>query len=132
MILPHAPKTQTLFIVDDSEFTLNAMSRVLNKEFNVMVARTGDEALEKIKESQPDLVLLDVMMPGMSGIDVCSKLKASDHTKHIPIIFTTSLSELHFEEYCLRIGAADFITKPFNFNIFLLRIKNVLKNGCRK
>jgi putative two-component system response regulator len=132
MILPSVTKQQTLFVVDDSDFTLSAMNRLLSKDYKTLVFRTGDEALEKIKDIKPDLVLLDVMMPGLNGIDICYNMKSDDETKHIPIIFITAISDPSIEEHCLKIGADDFIIKPFHHNIFLLRIKNVLKRGIRQ
>ncbi|MGK7902041.1 MAG: response regulator [Hormoscilla sp.] len=117
-------KTGVLLIVDDDIANLQVLSKFLKEAgFQVRVARNGDQAIETVKYEQPDLILLDVMMPGMDGFEVCQRLKTDPSTQDIPIIFMTALDESIDKVKGLNMGAVDYITKPFQQQEVLARIK---------
>ena len=102
-----------VLIVDDTKFNADIIVATLGQEYKLSVATSGNAALEQVKESPPDLILLDVMMPGMDGFQVCSKLKSDPATSSIPIIFITAMHELADITKGFKLGAVDYITKPF-------------------
>lgn len=117
-------KTGVLLIVDDHIANLQVLSKLLKEEgFEVRVARNGSRAIETVAYEQPDLILLDVMMPGLDGYQVCQLLKSDPSTQEIPIIFMTALSEAVDKIKGLNMGAVDYIIKPFNPQEVLARIK---------
>jgi CheY-like chemotaxis protein len=117
-------KLPSLLIVDDVAENLQILSELLRDFYKIKVAKSGEKALELLDGAElPDLILLDVMMPGISGFEVCERIKAIDHLSHIPVIFLTSLNEVKDETQGFRSGGADFITKPFNPDIVKARIK---------
>lgn len=104
-----------VLIVDDEPTTVQLLEYVLEKNnYDSISAFSGLKAIEKVKEEKPDLILLDVMMPGMDGIEVCQTLKEDASTKDIPIIFLTALGQESDVVRGLKIGASGYITKPFN------------------
>lgn len=114
-----------ILLVDDDPHVLEVLSLYLKKEdFPVILAENGKEALEKIEETDPRLVVLDVMMPQMDGIEVCRKIRA---VKATPIIMLTAKSEDVDKILGLELGADDYITKPFNPREVVARIKAVLR-----
>ncbi len=121
----------TVMIVDDTEANIDILMDCLSDDFEIMVAMDGESALEDIEENHPDLVLLDVMMPGMDGYEVCEKLKSDDATKDIPVIFLTALTDEQNEAKGLAVGAIDYITKPFSQDLVKARVHNhlALKNA---
>lgn len=121
------PKAKVL-IVDDNETNVELIAMHL-KPFNYNVAKAydGEEALEAVAKLEPDLILLDLMMPKMSGYAVCQKLKADPKTMFIPIIIITALRELDDKIKAIEIGADDFLIKPFNKVELLTRIKSLLR-----
>jgi DNA-binding response OmpR family regulator len=117
-----------ILIVDDTMFESEILSRVLKSHnFQVSVARNGEEALEKVKQDSPNLILLDVMMPGIDGFETCRQLKANATTEDIPIIFMTALSETIDKVKGFEVGAVDYITKPFHNEELLARVKTHLR-----
>lgn len=118
---------QTVLIVDDTPVNIQLLGELLDGDYDVCFATSGAEALEILSRTQPDLILLDVMMPGMSGYDVCARLKADPLLCEIPVIFITALSQQNDEINGLKAGAVDYITKPFNPMIVKLRVKNQLE-----
>jgi signal transduction histidine kinase len=113
----------SILIVDDTPTNLKVLFTVLNQSgFKVSIAKSGESALEKVKEALPDLILLDVMMPGIDGFETCRRLKASLKTKDIPVIFMTVLSEVVDKVKGLKLGAVDYITKPIEQEEVLARI----------
>jgi putative two-component system response regulator len=117
----------TILVVDDTPDNLDLMSAVLEGEYRTKVAINGERALKIAGGiAKPDLILLDIMMPGMSGYEVCLALKANPETAHIPVIFVTAMSEESDEQKGLAIGAVDYITKPISAPIVLARIKTHL------
>ncbi len=116
-------KEYTIMIVDDQELNLKVMSNLLKiSGFNIIVAENGKIAFEKLKNGLPDLILLDVLMPGINGFEICRRLQSSEKTKNIPIIFMTSISESQEKIRGLKLGAVDYIVKPFKAEELLARI----------
>src|SRR6185437_8952502 len=104
-----------VLIVDDQEANLALLARVLTRDGHVVLqARSGAEALELVEREQPDVVLLDVMMPHMSGFDVCQAIKAHSSTRLTPVVLVTALQDTRDRINGIEAGAADFLTKPIN------------------
>ncbi len=117
----------TILLVDDIADNLNILNAILSPLYRTKVATTGEKALQLMAGSQkPDLILLDVMMPGLSGYDVCKQLKQDTDTSAVPVIFVTAMNETADEQYGLELGAVDYITKPVNPAIVLARVKTQL------
>lgn len=116
----------TLLIIDDFPANIKVLHGALEEEYEVLFATRGAEGLRMAREYSPDLILLDIMMPGMDGYEVCSHLKSQPLTRSIPIIFITALSQHEDEMKGLKLGAIDYITKPFNPIIVKARVKNHL------
>jgi DNA-binding response OmpR family regulator/anti-anti-sigma regulatory factor len=124
---PHAGDGLIL-IVDDSPANLGVLSNALVQSgFDVAVARDGTMALDQVQVDAPDLILLDVLMPGIDGFEVCRQLKANPSTREIPIVFMTALSDAVDKVMGLELGAVDYITKPFQQEEVLARIKSQFK-----
>lgn len=122
-MMPHN-KTSLILIVDDDEINIEMLHSVLGDEYDIIFATDGQEALDLAKERQPDLVLLDVVMPAMNGYEVCEYLKADNNTASIPVIFITGQNDIQAEIRGLQAGAIDYVTKPFNPLIIKVRIRN--------
>lgn len=119
---------QKVLVVDDERINRKLLSELLEEHHDVVIAKSGEQALERMQtDAGIDLILLDVMMPGMSGHDVLRRLKGNDATKDIPVIFITSLNSADDEEIGLNLGAADYIIKPFHPGIVRLRVENHLR-----
>lgn len=117
-----------VLVVDDSPDILLLISNLLKDRYRVKLASSGEKGLQLVQAgTKPDLILLDIMMPGMSGHDVCAALKRDPATWDIPIIFLTAMSSVADEEAGLRMGAADYITKPISPPIVLARVDTQLK-----
>jgi len=117
-----------ILAVDDSSDNLWVLSGLLKDQYRVKLAGSGEKALQIARGTPaPDLILLDVMMPGMSGHEVCRQLKAEPATRHIPIIFLTAMTGTEDEKVGLALGAADFITKPINPPIVMARVATQLQ-----
>ena len=116
----------TLLLVDDEPANLQVLRHTLQNDYRLLFAKDGARALELTRDDQPDLILLDIMMPGMSGYEVCETLKADESTAGIPVIFVTALNDTSDEEKGLNIGAVDYINKPFNPSIVRARVRNHL------
>ena len=117
----------TVLVVDDTPDNLVLMAELLKGHYRIKVAPSGERAL-KIAQANPapDLVLLDIMMPGMDGYEVCRQLKASETTRDIPVIFLTARADLEDERFGLELGAVDYITKPVSPPIVLARVQTHL------
>ncbi len=113
-----------LLIVDDDPYSIHLLANIFNGDYEIVFATDGKKALELALQDKPDLILLDVVMPEMSGYDVCKELKGNPITFKIPIIFVTAHSDTAEEIRGLEIGAADYITKPFCPAIVKIRVKN--------
>ena len=116
-----------VLIVDDTETNIDMLVHTLGDQYDVRVAIDGESALEDIEEEKPDLILLDIMMPGMDGYQVCEILKSNPDTRHIPIIFLTALSDEQNEARGLELGAVDYVTKPFSPDLVKARVRNQLE-----
>ena len=118
---------QKILIADDERFNLNILVDILKPDYRVIVAKDGKQALERAKSNPPDLILLDIMMPEMDGYEACKNLKENEQTKDIPVIFITAMKEEGAEVKGFDLGAADYITKPFQAAIVIARVKTQLK-----
>lgn len=116
-----------VLVVDDEMLNLHVLYNTLKEEYTVFTANSGEKALEKARDEKVDLILLDVVMPGMDGFDVLVKLKESNDTRNIPVIFITGLASAKDETKGLFLGAVDYIVKPFNTDIVRARVKTHLK-----
>jgi putative two-component system response regulator len=116
----------TVLIVDDTPENLTVMNGLLKDAYRTKVANGGERALKVAAESPPDLVLLDIMMPGMDGYEVCRRLRADPATKDVPVIFLTAKTEVEDEQKGFDVGALDYITKPVSPPILLARVKTQL------
>jgi chemotaxis protein methyltransferase CheR len=124
---PNVTERATILVVDDMPENLTLMSSLLKDEYKVKVANGGEKALKiAASGSPPNLILLDVMMPGMDGYEVCGRLKCDPGTMNIPVIFLTARSEVEDEKKGLELGAVDYITKPISPPIVMARVKNHL------
>lgn len=112
-----------LLLVDDQPVNIQALYQVFAPDHQVLAATDGPKALAIAHKQQPDLVLLDLVMPGMDGFEVCRRLKQDPSTRDIPVIFLTASSDPESEEQGLDAGAVDFIAKPFNSKIVKARVK---------
>ncbi|NIJ40046.1 two-component system cell cycle response regulator [Parvibaculum indicum] len=120
--------TARILIVDDIPANLKLLDAKLTGEyFEVFAASSGPEALEAVKECQPDIILLDVMMPGMDGFEVCRRLKSSSETEHIPVIMVTALDQPKDRVQGLEAGADDFLTKPVNDLALFARVRSLVR-----
>jgi len=116
----------TVLIVDDAETNIDILLDILGEECDVTVAMDGESALEAVDEEHPDLILLDIMMPGMDGYDVCKRLKDNPATAHIPVVFLTALTEDEEKKRGLEMGALDYITKPFEVSEIQSKVQKYL------
>ena len=115
-----------LLVVDDQPINIQVMHQVFGGDYQVFMATSGPQALAICKANPPDLVLLDIVMPGMDGFEVCSRLKADDATCNIPVIFVTAHTDAAQETHGLGLGAVDFIAKPVNPAVVRARVKTQL------
>ena len=117
-----------ILVVDDNSNNLKVLTDVLREAgHRVLVANSGESALEKVQKVTPDLILLDVMMPGIDGFETCRRLKTSNETCNIPVIFATALSDSIDRVRGLSLGAVDYITKPIQQDEVLARVNVHLK-----
>lgn len=117
-----------ILLVDDSKLIMGFGKSILSKEgYNVIYAPNGNEALEMVSVENPDLILLDVVMPGMDGYEVCKRVKAAEKTRDIPIIMLTSKGETADKVKGLNLGAVDYVTKPFDAGELIARVKTQLR-----
>lgn len=116
-----------LLLVDDIKANVNILKLNLKKDYDIDVAFDGESALEKVAKNPPDLILLDIQMPGIDGYEVCRRLKKNKNTEKIPIVFITSKNEEEDETKGLELGAIDYIIKPFSMPIVKARVKNLMQ-----
>ncbi len=112
-----------ILVVDDERVNLNVSNELLKNDYKVFLAKSGRQALERVKSNLPDLILLDIMMPEMDGYETCRRIKENINTKGIPIIFLTAKTEIEDLVKGFEIGGADYVTKPFRAAELLARIK---------
>jgi DNA-binding response OmpR family regulator len=121
--MPEKVASQTILIIDDSPTIRDLLSSVFMSVANIESAVDGVTGLEAAKIIKPDIIILDVQMPGIDGYEVCRQLKANDETAQIPVVFVTGQDDDEDEERGLSIGAVDYIRKPFSFGIVQTRVK---------
>jgi len=115
--------TPTALIVDDTPLMLDLLAKHLGRaKYHIISAKDGQTAIQLAEDAQPDIILLDVMMPDMNGFEVCKQLKDNEATKDIPVIFTTALSDIDDKVRGFEVGAVDYVTKPFNGREVLARV----------
>lgn len=117
---------KTILLVDDDPVNIDVLNIILGEKYNIMVATSGAQALLLAPE-QPDLILLDIMMPEMDGYEVCRRLKNAPALSGIPVIFVTGMNDPEDEIKGLSLGAVDYFIKPMHAAITLARIKNHLE-----
>jgi putative two-component system response regulator len=117
---------QSLLLVDDEPTNLRVLRTVLQEQYRLLFAKSGEEALQLLEKEHADLILLDVMMPGLTGFDVCARLKANPLTCAIPVIFVTALKDEMDETKGFEVGAVDYITKPISPAVVRARVKTHL------
>jgi putative two-component system response regulator len=116
-----------VLVVDDERFNINVLVELLRTEYRVSVAKNGEQALKRATaDPPPDLILLDIIMPGMDGYEACERLKADERTRDIPVVFVTAMGDVHDETRGLELGAVDYITKPISPPIVRARVKTHL------
>ncbi len=116
-----------VLVVEDVEANVDILVEALGDDYRVSVAMDGESALEIVGNHLPDLILLDIIMPGIDGYEVCTRLKSQKITRDIPVVFLTALSEEEDEAKGLALGAVDYITKPFRAALVKARVKNHLE-----
>ncbi|MDU1890094.1 MAG: response regulator [Dysgonomonas sp.] len=116
-----------ILIIEDNEELLQLLIEAFSPIYNVTTAEDGEAGLNKAIEMKPDIVLTDVMMPRMSGLDICKKLKSRTDTSHIPVVLITARSSLKQNIEGLQYGADDYIVKPFNIELLLLKCNNLIR-----
>src|SRR5215468_9926480 len=120
--------TGRVLVVDDILANVKLLQARLSAEcFDVLTAYSGEEALEVLQRERVDVVLLDVMMPGMDGFEVCRRIKASARTMHVPIVMVTALDQTRDKVQGLEAGADDFLTKPVDDIALITRVKNLTR-----
>lgn len=115
-----------MLVVDDEPSNLHVMRTILQEHYTLIFAKSGERAIELAIQQRPDLILLDIMMPGMNGYEVCRALKREDSVSHIPVIIVSALDEYQSEVEGLKSGAADFLIKPVSPDLVKSRVANLL------
>ena len=125
--VPESPKR--ILIVDDERPNRQLLEVLLKPEgFLLLTATNGEEALAAVAQQPPDLILLDVMMPGMNGYQVAAKIKGNPDTKNIPVILLSALDDRNSRVHGLNVGAEDFLTKPVDRVELCTRVRNLLRS----
>lgn len=120
-------KRARILVVDDEPTNIELIQGYLETDYDVVSACSGKEALEKISEEKPDVVLLDIMMPEISGYEVCAKIKQDESTRFIPVVMITALSDLEDKIKAIDAGADDFLTKPINSLELSTRVRSLIR-----
>ena len=113
-----------ILLVDDDLINIQFMTSSLKDEYDILTAQNGHDAISQVKEHDPDLILLDVMMPDMNGFDVCKIIKSDEAFAEIPVIFLTALDTLEGALRGLELGGIDYLIKPVNYDLLKLRVRN--------
>lgn len=128
---------QSILVVDDTPLNIAVLTGMLEDQYSILAASNGEEALAIVEQTPPDLILLDIMMPGMSGYEVCRVLKSRADTVDIPVIFVSALTEASDERLGFDAGAVDYVTKPVKIDLVRARVKTHLalanqQRACRE
>lgn len=120
---------RSILVIDDEKDIQKLLRYNLEKEgYQVLAAKTGEEGLELARQKKPDLIVLDLMLPGMDGLEICKILKADKNTKNIPVLMLTAKGSEVDQVVGLELGASDYLTKPFSVKILLARLKNIFRS----
>jgi len=125
-MIPHRDSRPTILVVDDEPVNLQVLRQILQQDYQLFFARDGEKALSLAQSERPQLILLDIMMPGLTGLETCLRLKQHPDTRNIPVIFVTALAEDTNEAEGFAVGGVDYITKPVSAPIVLARVKSQL------
>ncbi|MCW8858881.1 MAG: response regulator transcription factor [Deltaproteobacteria bacterium] len=126
-------ENKTVLVVEDEEDILALLQfNLIKAGYDVVCTTDGEEGLQKISERQPDLILLDLMLPGIGGLDICRKLRSEEKTTNLPIIMLTARGEEADVVQGLELGADDYMTKPFSIKVLLARIQTVLHRKSKR
>jgi len=117
----------SVLIVDDENMNMFALTHILRPDYTVYAAKNGQSAIRIAKKQLPDVILLDILMPEMDGYEVLSELKSDEETRKIPVIFVTGLINPEDEKKGLEMGAADYISKPFDAKIVRKKVRDQLQ-----
>ena len=120
------PEPRTILLVDDAETILVMEKMILGDHYDIVTASNGVDAIIKASQTQPDLILMDLLMPKMNGIDACRALQKRPETRHIPVIMVTTRSEADNIQAALLAGCVDYVTKPIDGVELLAKVRNVL------
>jgi putative two-component system response regulator len=122
-MIPLRDSRPKLLVVDDEPLNLQVLRQILQQDYQLIFARDGEKALALADTEQPHLILLDIMMPGLTGLETCQRLKQNPQTRDIPVIFVTALADDRDETEGFSVGCVDYITKPVSAPIVLARVK---------
>jgi len=125
-------KAKILVVEDEAPIQELLQFNLERQKYRIQLADSGEKALEVVRDFMPDLILLDIMLPGADGLEVCKQIKANPKTARIPIIMLTALSEEADIVAGLELGADDYVTKPFSPRVLLARVKAALRRGSTK
>jgi len=123
---------RSLLIIDDESSNLKVLTHIFSNDYTVLTALKGEIGIERAIEYSPDLILLDIIMPGIDGYHTLSEIKSNDKTKNIPVIFITGLDSNEYQNKGFQLGAADYITKPFVESVVKMKVRNILEMSARK
>jgi diguanylate cyclase (GGDEF)-like protein len=121
------PQAARILIVDDDPSNARLLALIFDDNYEVLCATDGEQALEMARQEHPEVILLDVMMPGIDGFEVCSRLKADGSTSGIPVIFITGVGDFGAETRGLKLGAVDYVTKPISPPVVKMRVRNQIE-----
>ncbi len=122
-MIPHRDNRPKILVVDDEPLNLQVLRQILQQDYQLIFARDGEKAITLAQAEQPQLILLDIMMPGLTGLETCQRIKQDSATQSIPVIFVTALAEDANEAEGFAVGCVDYITKPVSAPIVLARVK---------
>lgn len=121
-----------ILLVDDSGVALMMEKMILQREaYDLVTAKNGHEAVESARREKPDLVLLDLVMPGMDGLETCAQLRGMEETRETPVIMVTTRGEASYVEQAYELGCTDYVTKPVNSLELLTKVRNCLAGAER-
>ncbi|MBC7765773.1 MAG: diguanylate cyclase [Hyphomonadaceae bacterium] len=118
---------QKVLIIDDSQLMVKVLTQILEDDYEILTANSGEQGLKTALAGMPDIILLDVVMGEMDGYEVCRRIKENSVTQNIPVIFISGLDNINDEQMGLEVGAIDYISKPFSETIVKIRVKNHLE-----